>query len=345
MNRPDSQALGNRLNSSESLLTVKNLVKHFPVHKTFLDKLVFKNGKFKIANQKVHAVNDVDLDIKRGETVSLVGESGCGKTTLAKTVIGLHNPTSGKVFYENREISNLHGKARKPYKKKIQIIFQDPFSSLNPRKTVLQIISQPMLAHDLVKKGKKAEMVLDILDKVGMDHDFISRYPHQFSGGQKQRIGIARALACRPDLVIADEPIAALDVSIQAQILNLMMDLQEEFGLTYLFVSHDLGVVRHISTRVAVMYLGRIVEMADTEEIFNKPLHPYTQMLFSAIPTLDNLEFTENTDIKGETPNPIVLPSGCSFHPRCSKRTSDCDQIIPKNKTIGDNHSVRCHLV
>jgi oligopeptide/dipeptide ABC transporter ATP-binding protein len=295
--------------------------------------------------QVVHAVNGVSLAIAKGETLALVGESGCGKSTLAKTIIGLHQPTAGGVYYGGDEIGGLTGRRRLPYQRRIQIIFQDPFSSLNPRKTVLEIVGRPMLLHGIVGKAGLREAVRDILAQVGLDQAYASRYPHQFSGGQRQRIGIARALACRPELVIADEPISALDVSIQAQILNLMMDLQEKFDLTYLFVSHDLSVVKHISTRVAVMYLGFIVESAATEEIFARPNHPYTQLLFSAIPTLDRLAFSEAAGLEeGEVPTPINLPTGCPFNPRCPQVMPRCRQDRPLLKEIGPGRWSACHL-
>jgi ABC-type oligopeptide transport system ATPase subunit len=268
------------------LLRIDNLEKHFPVQKNFFEQLQLREGRIRRIRQLVHAVNGVSLTIDRGETLALVGESGCGKSTLAKTIIGLHAPTSGTIWYGDEEIGGLNRSDRRRYQKHIQIVFQDPFSSLNPRKKVMEIVGRPMLVHGIAKGRAVRQNVLDLLAKVGLDPDYADRYPHQFSGGQRQRIGIARALACSPELIIADEPISALDVSIQAQILNLMMDLQDEFALTYLFVSHDLSVVKHISTRVAVMYLGFIVETADTDSIFAGPNHPYTQLLFSAIPTL-----------------------------------------------------------
>jgi oligopeptide/dipeptide ABC transporter ATP-binding protein len=238
----------------------------------------------------------------------------------------------------------LKGRARKPFKKKIQMVFQDPFFSLNPRKKVMHIVGQPMEVHGVANGRAKRERVLDLLEKVGMDPAYANRYPHQFSGGQRQRIGIARALACDPELVIADEPISALDVSIQAQILNLMMDLQEEFHLTYLFVSHDLSVIKHISNRVAVMYLGFIVESAATEEIFASPNHPYTQVLFSAIPSLDSLQFVDGFGIQGEVPTPILLPSGCPFHPRCPHCFERCRSERPEFTQIAPGRFSACHL-
>jgi oligopeptide/dipeptide ABC transporter ATP-binding protein len=326
------------------LLQVEGLTKHFPIQKSIFDKLVLKEGRVQLISQIVNAVNGVDLAIRRGETLGLVGESGCGKSTLAKTIIGLYPPTAGKVFYENEEISSLSGRARQPYQKKIQMVFQDPFSSLNPRKKVMHIVGQPMSIHGVASGQERQRRVLELLEKVGMDPAYAWRYPHQFSGGQRQRIGFARALACEPELVIADEPISALDVSIQAQILNLLMNLQEEFELTYLFVSHDLSVVKHISTRVAVMYLGFIVETAATEDIFDTPNHPYTRLLFSAIPSLDNLQFKDSVALEGEVPTPIDLPSGCPFHPRCPNTFDPCRITRPLLKEIAPGRLSACHL-
>jgi len=326
------------------LLKVEGLTKHFPIQKSIFDKLVLKDGRVQLISQIVKAVNGVDLAIRRGETLGLVGESGCGKSTLAKTIIGLYPPTAGKVIYENENISSLSGRARQPYQKKIQMIFQDPFSSLNPRKKVMHIVGQPMSIHGIASGQERQRRVLDLLEKVGMDPEYAWRYPHQFSGGQRQRIGFARALACKPELVIADEPISALDVSIQAQILNLLMNLQEEFELTYLFVSHDLSVVKHISTRVAVMYLGFIVETATTENIFDAPNHPYTRLLFSAIPSLDSLQFKDSVELEGEVPTPIDLPTGCPFHPRCPNAVDPCKITRPLLKEIAPGRLSACHL-
>lgn len=330
--------------SHDLLLKVEGLTKHFALQKSVFDKMVIQAGRIRLVTQVVHALNGVSLGIRRGETLGLVGESGCGKSTLAKTIVGLHTPTSGQIWYDSQNIVALKGRARKPFKKKIQMVFQDPFFSLNPRKKVAHIVGQPMEVHGLANGRAQRERVLDLLEKVGMDPAYANRYPHQFSGGQRQRIGIARALACDPELVIADEPISALDVSIQAQILNLMMDLQEEFHLTYLFVSHDLSVIKHISNRVAVMYLGFIVESASTEEIFASPNHPYTQILFSAIPSLDQLEFMDGFGIKGEVPTPINLPSGCPFHPRCPHVFERCRSERPELTQISPRRFSACHL-
>lgn len=334
-----------KINSEmKPLLRVEGLTKHFPIQKNIFEKIAFKGGRVRFMSQVVHAVNGVSFEIWRGETLALVGESGCGKTTLAKTLLGLHEPTGGTIWYDDREIGGLTGSKRRSFQKRIQMIFQDPFSSLNPRKKVVDIIGQPMTIHGLARGNERRERVLELLAKVGLDPAFASRYPHQFSGGQRQRIGIARALAAEPQLVIADEPISALDVSIQAQILNLMMDMQEEFDLTYLFVSHDLSVIKHISTRVAVMYLGFIVEAAETEEIFANPRHPYTQLLFSAIPSLDRLEFEQVTRIEGEVPTPIQLPTGCPFHPRCPQVMEVCRRDRPFLKSVVSDHVVSCHM-
>jgi peptide/nickel transport system ATP-binding protein len=327
------------------LLRVESLTKHFPVQRGFFDRLRLQGGRLRLLRQTVHAVNGVSLAIQRGETLALVGESGCGKSTLAKTIVGLHAPTTGRIFYDGAEIGGLGGPARRPFQKKIQMVFQDPFSSLNPRKKIAQIVGLPMAVHGVGASADRRARVERLLARVGLDAAYADRYPHQFSGGQRQRIGIARALACQPELVIADEPISALDVSIQAQILNLLMDLQEEFGLTYLFVSHDLSVVKHISTRVAVMYLGYLVETADTEAIFAEPLHPYTRLLFSAIPSLDRLAFTESILREGEVPTPIDLPSGCPFHPRCPHTTDRCRHQRPEPLPAAPGRLVMCHLV
>lgn len=330
---------------NDYLLRVEDLTKHFPIQKNIFEKMVLKKGRIKLVTQTVHAVNGVNLSVRPGETLALVGESGCGKSTLAKTIIGLHQATSGRVYYQDQDITHLTGPARRIYQKKIQIIFQDPFSSLNPRKRVMDIIGQPMSIHGIATGKAKETRVIELLDRVGMDPAYAARYPHQFSGGQRQRIGIARSLACEPELVIADEPISALDVSIQAQILNLLMDLQEEFHLTYIFVSHDLSVVKHIGTRVAVMYLGYIVELADTEDIFSDPKHPYTQFLFSAIPTLENLEFQDSVKLEGEVPTPINLPSGCPFHPRCPMAADQCRRERPLLEEFEKGRFGACHFI
>ncbi len=332
------------MNPTTPLLRIENLEKHFPVQKNFFEQLQLHNGRIRRIRQLVHAVNGVSLTIDRGETLALVGESGCGKSTLAKTIIGLHAPTSGTIWYGDEEIGGLNRSQRRRFQQRIQIVFQDPFSSLNPRKKVMEIVGRPMIVHGIARGKAVEQKVLDLLAKVGLDPAYATRYPHQFSGGQRQRIGIARALACGPDLVIADEPISALDVSIQAQILNLMMDLQDEFSLTYLFVSHDLSVVKHISTRVAVMYLGYIVETADTDKIFAGPNHPYTQLLFSAIPTLDDLEFKETSAMEGEVPTPIDLPPGCPFHPRCPHVMARCKTHRPALRQIRSGWKSACHL-
>ncbi len=329
----------------DPLLRLEGLTKHFPVQKNLFQQLRWQNGRIRRLRQVVHALNGVDLHIERGETLALVGESGCGKSTLAKTVIGLHRPTAGRIYFGGTEIGALAGRQRRPFQQRIQIIFQDPFSSLNPRKKVLEIVGRPMLRLGLADRAGLRAAVEEVLAQVGLDPDYINRYPHQFSGGQRQRIGIARALACGPELVIGDEPISALDVSIQAQILNLMMDLQERLNLTYLFVSHDLSVVKHISTRVAVMYLGFIVESAATEAIFAAPNHPYTRLLFSAIPTLDDLEFNERAGLaEGEVPTPIHLPKGCPFYPRCPQRMDRCGKERPALLEIAPGRRSACHL-
>ena len=328
--------------SSTPLLRVEALTKHFPVQKGFFDRLTLRHGRLRLLQETVHAVNGVSLAIGRGETLALVGESGCGKSTLAKTIVGLHRPTAGRVFYDGSEIGGLVGPARRPFQKRIQMVFQDPFSSLNPRKKIAQIVGLPMTAHGVDSQAERRARVEQLLFRVGLDAGYADRYPHQFSGGQRQRIGIARALACKPELVIADEPISALDVSIQAQILNLLMDLQEEFGLTYVFIAHDLAVIRHICDRVAVMYVGKLVELAASEELFNHPRHPYTEALLSASPDME-----EGTRIRlqGEIPAASNPPPGCVFQTRCPRKIGEiCETVEPPLEEAEPGYFKRCHI-
>jgi oligopeptide/dipeptide ABC transporter ATP-binding protein len=315
------------------LLEAKNIVKHFPI----------KGGVFLKEIAAVKAVDGVNLTIVEGEAVGLVGESGCGKTTFGRAILRLEEPTSGDVFFEGQNILAYDKKKMQALREKMQIIFQDPFSSLNPRKTVSHIIGEPLLVHGMRSRRKRDERVLELLNVVGLRKEHMRRYPHQFSGGQRQRIGVARALALNPKLVVCDEAVSALDVSIQAQVINLLKDLQDDFGLTYLFISLDLSVVEHVSDRVAVMYLGKIVEFAPRETLYRKPLHPYTQALLSAVPVPDPArKSTERIILKGDVPSPIDPPPGCSFHPRCLFAKDICSKKEPQFREVEDRHFVAC---
>ena len=315
---------------SEALLEIRNLVKHFEVDKG-----------------TVRAVEGVSLSIKRGETVGLVGESGCGKTTTGRCVLLLERPTSGEIIFEGIDLTHLPDTALRKTRRRMQVIFQDPYSSLNPRMTIGQILAEPLKVHGLVKdaKGREAR-VRELLEQVGLLPQHGKRYPHQLSGGQRQRVGIARALAMEPSLIVCDEPVSALDVSIQAQIVNLLEDLQKRLGLTYLFIAHDLSVVRHISDRVVVMYLGKVMEVADRLALYEDPLHPYTRALLSAVPIPDpNLEaHRERTVLRGEVPSPLTPPSGCVFHTRCPRAVARCSAETPVLREIRPGHWAACHL-
>jgi oligopeptide transport system ATP-binding protein len=319
----------------EAILTVKNLKTYYPV----------KAGVFQKTVGHVKAVDDVSFHINQGETVGLVGESGCGKSTLGATILRLTKATSGQIFFQGKDVLALKSNKLFEYRRKTQIVFQDPYASLNPRMTIADIIGEPMEIHRLVQnKRERNQKVADLLAKVGMTATQMGRYPHEFSGGQRQRIAIARALAVEPQLVIADEPVSALDVSIQAQVINILQDLQKEFGLTYLFVSHGLSVVKHISDRVIVMYLGKIVEMAAKDDLYTNPLHPYTQSLISAIP-IPNPNYQKNRIIlEGDVPSPLNPPAGCRFHPRCSKAMEICRNEEPVLRDTGNHHWVACYL-
>ena len=319
----------------KELLKVINLKKYFPV----------KAGVFRKTVAHIKAVDDVSFFINKGETLGLVGESGCGKTTVGESIVRLNDGAKGKVLFDGVDILSLDKKELREIRKKIQVIFQDPYSSLNPKMTVAEIVSEPLVIHKLVKNRKEREKIIKrLLSDVGITSEQMNRYPYEFSGGQRQRIGIARALAVNPQLIIADEPVSALDVSIQAQIINLLKDLQDKYKLAYFFISHDLGVVKHICNRISVMYLGKIVEEATKKDLFDNPLHPYTQSLLSAIPVPDP-EYNEKTIIlKGDVPNPINPPSGCYFHPRCTKTLDICKNGMPVLKDCGNNHFVACHL-
>jgi oligopeptide/dipeptide ABC transporter ATP-binding protein len=292
----------------------------------------------------VKAVDGVSLDVRRGEVVGLVGESGCGKTTLARTVLRLVEPTSGTVTFDGIPVFSLKGEGLRRLRRRMQIIFQDPYGSLNPRLTVGSMIAEPIKIHKIARGAEVRQRVVELLEKVGIPREHMNRYPHEFSGGQRQRIGIARSLAVGPELVVADEPVSSLDVSVQAQILNLLRDLQEEFGLTILFITHDLGVVEYLSDRVAVMYLGKIVEVADTAELYRNVKHPYTQALISAIPSLDPQVKSRRILLPGDVPSPAAVPTGCPFHPRCPKAMPHCRTDVPVLREVAPGHLVSCWL-
>ena len=329
----------------KKILEVKNLVQSFNLNKTLIDSIKFEKGKLVKDLKTVHAVNEVSFAVNQGETFSLVGESGCGKSTTAKTIIKLLEPKAGQIIFDGDDITQLSRKQMMKYRSRMQMIFQDPYASLNPRDRVIEIVTAPMILHGIAaSKNDAKERAIEILKKVGIREEQVSRYPHQFSGGQRQRIGIARALAVNPEFIVADEPVSALDVSIQAQILNLMMDLQSEFHFSYLFIAHDLSVVKHISNQLGVMYLGKIVERGNKEDVFNQPKHPYTQALLSSVPKItgDNLETAK--PIKGEIPSPVNLPSGCFFHERCPYMKPICKTVMPEETNFGSEHYTRCHL-
>lgn len=320
--------------SAEELVRLEGLVKYFPV----------QEGFFKREEAQIHAVDGVDLQIFRTETLGLVGESGCGKSTLSRVILRLEEPTAGRVLFEGADIRTLSSRQMKQVRRRMQIIFQDPYSSLNPRRTVQSIIMEPLVIHGIGTKQERLEKVAALMQEVGLRPEYGTRYPHEFSGGQRQRVGIARALALNPSLIIADEPVSALDVSIRSQVLNLLEDLQERHGLTYLFVSHDLSVVEHIADRVAVMYLGKIVEIGSREDIFNHTLHPYTEALLSAVPIPDPAVDRKRIILEGDVPSPINPPSGCRFHPRCWLRIPICKEVIPPLHVVGRGHAAACHV-
>jgi peptide/nickel transport system ATP-binding protein len=329
---------------SEPLLRIQNLVKHFDISGGWLEQLSFSGGRLQRKKTIVRAVNGISFDIFQGETVSVVGESGCGKSTLARTVLGLYPPDSGQIHYRGSRIDHLAEGALKPYRTRMQMVFQDPYASLNPRMSVGKTLKEPIRFHQPgIRPSELDQKVSAVMAQVGIDPDWQDRYPHEFSGGQRQRISLARALAVDPEFIVADEPIAALDVSIQAQILNLMMDLQADQGLTYLFISHDLSVVKHISNRVAVMYLGSLCELADTATLYQRPLHPYTRALLSAIPRLGGR--FKHKKLSGDVPTPIQLPPGCVFHTRCGYARQRCREAIPQALDLPDKALVACHGV
>lgn len=320
--------------NEEYLLQVKNLKKYFPIGKTFLKK-----------NQKyLRAVDGINFNLKRGKTVGIVGESGCGKTTMGRTILRLYEPTDGQIIFEGKDIAHLSGEALRKIRPNFQMIFQDPYSSLSPRLPVGELIGEAVKVHKIVPMPDVKDYVMDIMKKCGLQEHFYDRYPHEFSGGQRQRICIAKALALQPKLVICDEPVSALDVSIQAQVINLFKDLQERDNLAYIFISHDLSVVEHISDEVGVMYLGNMVEFGAKEELFENPMHPYTKSLFSAVPIPDPDVKMNRIILKGDIPSPANPPSGCKFHTRCTQCMDICKEVEPKFKDYGNGHCVACHL-
>jgi len=321
---------------NDFLLRVDDLVMHFPIYRGVIRRQV----------GAVHAVDGVSFDIKRGETLGLVGESGCGKSTTGRTILQLYKATAGHVYYNDIDLTKLSHEEMRKKRRHMQMIFQDPYASLNPRMTIRDIVGEPLTVHNIAKGTEVDDRVAELLDLVRLNPAFASRYPHEFSGGQRQRIGIARALALQPELIVCDEPISALDVSIQAQVVNLLEELQEKFNLTYLFIAHDLSMVRHISDRVAVMYLGVIVEIADRNELYDRPLHPYTQALLSAVPIPDpNKERNKRIILEGDVPSPVNPPSGCRFRTRCPLADKICAELRPEFREISPDHFVACHMV
>ncbi len=320
---------------AEALLRVRHLKKYFPI----------RGGLFSREVARVHAVDDVSFDIRPGETLGLVGESGCGKSTTGRTILRLIEPTAGEVWFQEQNVTALDKRALRQIRKEMQIIFQDPYASLNPRMTVRSIIGEALVIHKLARgRREREERVVQLLETVGLSAEHLRRYPHEFSGGQRQRIGIARALAVSPKLIVADEPVSALDVSIQAQIINLLEELQQKFGLTYLFIAHDLSVVEHISTRVAVMYLGKLVEVAPAKELYTNPKHPYTEALLSAVPIPDPAMRRRRILLEGDVPSPIRPPSGCRFHTRCPIRVPSCAENDQQLKEVAPGHWVACQV-
>lgn len=327
------------------LITIDNVVKHFDISGGLLDRLSFKGGKFRLERTTVKALNDVSLYINKGETLSVVGESGCGKSTLARVLIGLYPPNSGEIRYDGERIDHLSHEKWLPYRRKMQMIFQDPYASLNPRKTVRQTLEEPLRFHNpKMNASQISEKTAEVMQQVGVDPAWITRYPHEFSGGQRQRISIARGLILDPQFIVADEPVSALDVSIQAQILNLLMELREKRDLTYLFITHDLSVVHHISNRVAVLYLGTLCELSSAHDLFYEPKHPYSRALLSAIPKIGEKK-AKHLKLKGEVPTPVNLPSGCVFHGRCVYADDRCVQEKPCLMKMETGGHVACHAV
>ncbi|MFO7530259.1 MAG: ATP-binding cassette domain-containing protein [Marinobacter sp.] len=327
------------------LVSIRGLEKRFDLSGSLLEQITIEGGHLRRKQEAVHAINGVDLEVQKGEALCVVGESGCGKSTVARTVMGLISPSAGEIHYDGQRIDNLDGKAALPYRRKMQMIFQNPYASLNPRMTIQQTLEEPIrFHHPDWSQIQVRDKIHEVMHSVGIDQDWGSRFGHEFSGGQRQRIAIARALAVDPEFIVADEPISALDVSIQAQVLNLLMDAQESRGLTYLFITHDLAVVEHFGTRVAVMYLGRVCELADTKNLFATPRHPYTQALLSAIPKLED-DRPNHIRLKGEVPTPVNLPSGCVFHGRCPYANERCRQEVPRLIATDGGTQVACHAV
>lgn len=321
--------------AAESIIRVENLKKYFPIKSGVVSKTV----------GHVKAVDGVSFEIRKGETLSLVGESGCGKSTTGRTVLRLLDKTEGKVFYKNKDLHSYKKKEMRALRPQMQIIFQDPYSSLNPRMTVADIVGEALIHHKLASKKEANDRVIAALEKCGLAKYHAMRFPHEFSGGQRQRIGIARALALNPEFIVADEPVSALDVSIQAQIVNLLMDLQEENGFSYLFISHDLSIVKQISQRVGVMYLGSLVELAPKNELYNRPLHPYTKALMSAVPIPDPTIKRDRVILQGDIPSPAKPPSGCKFHTRCPYAKEICKEQVPEYREVAPEHFVSCHII
>ncbi|MBS4222924.1 ABC transporter ATP-binding protein [Lederbergia citrea] len=323
------------MSESKTLVDVQNLKKYFPV----------KSSIFRREPQYLKAVDGISFTIQKGETLGLVGESGCGKSTVGRSIIRLYDPTSGSVIFDGTDITTLNERELKKYQRRMQAVFQDPYASLNPTMNVFELISEPMKIHGSQSVQERKEFILDLLDKVGLKSDHLYRYPHEFSGGQRQRVSIARALSVTPEFILCDEPISALDVSVQAQVVNMLEDIQKETGVTYLFIAHDLSMVRHISTRIGVMYLGNLVEIGGSNEVYTNPLHPYTQALLSAIPETDTMnEKRERIILKGEVPSPLHSPSGCKFRTRCPHAMKVCAEIVPPMMEIEKGHQVACHL-
>ena len=330
-------AAGQNGAGAEVLLRVDNLKMYFPIRRGVLQRQV----------GAVKAVDGITFEVRKGETLGLVGESGCGKSTTGRVILQLYKPTSGRIFFEGEDLTSLHGEDLRRMRRRMQMIFQDPYASLNPRMTVADIVGEPLEVHGIAGGKERDDQVQHLLAVVGLNPQYSRRYPHEFSGGQRQRIGIARALALSPSFIVCDEPISALDVSIQAQVINLLEDLQKEMGLTYLFIAHDLSMVRHLADRVAVMYLGRLMEMADREELYHNPLHPYTQALFSAVPVPDPYveDRRQRIILTGDPPSPANPPPGCPFNTRCPLAIDLCRQQVPEWRTVSPGHYVACHRV